>query len=120
MNRARSNLAMAKSEMEGVYLEDLCFDAQQAAEKAIKALLIKMGVEFPYIHDIAQLLTLLEEAGREISRGVRESEELTRFAILTRYPGLAPPVKREEYEQAIVLAEKVVRGAEELVSGRRR
>jgi hypothetical protein len=53
LNRACSNLAMAKSEMEGVYLEDLCFDAQQAAEKAIKALLIKMGVEFPYIHDIA-------------------------------------------------------------------
>ena len=118
MNRAYSNLAIAKSEVEGVYLEDLCFDAQQAAEKAIKALLIKTGVEFPYIHDIAQLLTLLEKAGQEIPRGVREAEELTRFAILTRYPGLAPSVKREEYQQAIVLAEKVVRWAEQLVSGR--
>ncbi len=120
MNRARSNLAMAKSEVEGVYLEDLCFDAQQAAEKAIKALLIKMGVEFPYIRDIAQLLTLLEKAGQEIPRGIREAEALTRFAILTRYPGLAPPVKREEYEQPMVLAEEVVRWAQELVSGRRR
>jgi len=111
---------MAKSEVEGVYLEDLCFDAQQAAEKAIKALLIKMGVEFPYIHDIAQLLTLLEKAGQEIPRGVRDAEELTRFAILTRYPGLAPPVRREEYQQAMLLAEKVVRWAEELISGRAR
>lgn len=118
LNRSRSNLAMAKSEVEGVYLEDLCFDTQQAAEKAIKALLIKMSVEFPYIHDIAQLLTLLEKAGQEIPSDVREAEELTRFAILSRYPGLAPPVKREEYQQAIVLAEKVVRWVEGLISDR--
>jgi HEPN domain-containing protein len=41
LNRARSNLAQAQAKITGVYLEDLCFDAQQAAEKAIKALLIK-------------------------------------------------------------------------------
>jgi HEPN domain-containing protein len=38
LNRARSNLSRAQSRIPGVYLEDLCFDAQQAAEKAIKAL----------------------------------------------------------------------------------
>jgi HEPN domain-containing protein len=103
--------------VEGVYLEDLCFDAQQAAEKAIKALLIKMGVEFPYVHDIAQLLTLLERAGQEIPEGVMEAEELTRFAILTRYPGLAPPVKPEEYQRAIGLAAEVVRWVEGLIPG---
>jgi HEPN domain-containing protein len=65
-------------------------------------------------------MTLLEKAGQEIPRGVREAEVLTRFAILTRYPGLAPPVKREEYEQAIVLAEEVVRWAEELIRVSRR
>jgi hypothetical protein len=48
LNRARSNLARAQTKITGVYLEDLCFDAQQAAEKAIKALLIKRGVTFPY------------------------------------------------------------------------
>ena len=47
LNRARSNLALAKAKRKGVYLEDLCFDAQQAAEKAIKALLIKVDVDFP-------------------------------------------------------------------------
>ena len=36
MNRARSNLVLAKSRILGAYLEDLCFAAQQAAEKAIK------------------------------------------------------------------------------------
>ncbi len=36
LNRARSNLVRAKNRIPGAYLEDLCFDAQQAAEKAIK------------------------------------------------------------------------------------
>ena len=39
INRARSNLIKAANRVPGVYLEDLCFDAQQAAEKAVKALL---------------------------------------------------------------------------------
>lgn len=49
LNRARSDLALAKVAQESVYLEDLCFHAQQGAEKAIKALLVKLGVEFPYV-----------------------------------------------------------------------
>jgi HEPN domain-containing protein len=35
LNRARGNLARAKSRIPEAFLEDLCFDAQQAAEKAI-------------------------------------------------------------------------------------
>ena len=35
LNRAKSNLAGAGQATPGVYLEDLCFDAQQAAEKAM-------------------------------------------------------------------------------------
>ncbi|HVT02768.1 MAG TPA: HEPN domain-containing protein [Thermoanaerobaculia bacterium] len=36
--RARSDLAIARSPLpEGAFLEDLCFHAQQAAEKALKA-----------------------------------------------------------------------------------
>jgi HEPN domain-containing protein len=63
LNRARSNLLRAKEEVPGVYLEDLCFDAQQAAEKAIKGVLIARGIDFPYIHDLARLLTLLKQDG---------------------------------------------------------
>jgi Uncharacterized conserved protein related to C-terminal domain of eukaryotic chaperone, SACSIN len=39
-------------------LEDLCFQAQQAAEKAIKAVFIARRLPFPYIHDLADLLFL--------------------------------------------------------------
>ena len=117
MNRAQSNLSMAKSEAAGIYLEDLCFNAQQAVEKAIKALLLKLGVEFPYVHDIAQLVTLLERAGQEIPGFVREAAQLTQFAVFSRYPGIAPPVKREEYDEAVAIAEQVVRWVEVIISG---
>lgn len=113
LNRARSDLLLAKSKEEGIYLEDLCFHAQQAAEKAIKALLIRHDVEFPYVHDIAELLTLLEKAGHRIPESIRRVETLTRFAVFTRYPGIAAPIIHEEYEEALKLAEEVVQWVQE-------
>ncbi len=61
------------------------------------------------------LLTLLEGAGQEIPGTVKQAERLTRFAVFTRYPGISPPVTQEEYEEAVSLAEAVVRWAEEVV-----
>jgi HEPN domain-containing protein len=40
------NLAYAQNDE--VYLEDLCYQAQQAAEKAIKAIFISLRRTFPY------------------------------------------------------------------------
>jgi HEPN domain-containing protein len=49
LRQARSNLARAKADrgLPEVLYEDLCFDAQQAAEKAVKALLVQRRVRFP-------------------------------------------------------------------------
>jgi HEPN domain-containing protein len=111
LNRARSSLALAKTRPPEAYLEDLCFEAQQAAEKAIKALLIRHGVAFPYVHDLARLLTVLEEAGEVVPATIREAEGLTRYAVVTRYPGLAEPVTEAQYEETMAAAEAVVRWA---------
>jgi len=70
LNRARSNLLSARQTIPGVYLEDLCFAAQQAAEKAIKAVLVHLGLTFPYIHQLAHLLKLLEQGGLKIPKYV--------------------------------------------------
>ena len=115
LNRAHSNLVLARIEAPGVYVEDLCFEAQQAAEKAIKALLIHRNIAFPYIHDIGELLMLVEEAGQDIPEIVRQAAQLTRFAVFARYPGIGQPVGREEYMQAIHTAEAVVGWAESIV-----
>ena len=113
LNRARSNFAQARARSSEVYLEDLCFNAQQAAEKAIKALLIAHGVRFPYVHDIGLLLTLLEDAGVPVPEDVSSSVILTQYAVATRYPGLAPPVEEEDYSRAVSLAERVLQWVSE-------
>ena len=111
LNRARSNLARAKMQVAGAYLEDLCFDAQQAAKKAVKAVFIHRGIRFPYIHDLARLLSLLEQGGCRIPAVVRRAEALTRFAVEIRYPGLAGPVRKKEYQRLVRTAEAVLRWA---------
>ena len=117
LNRARSNLARARSgaTIPEVYLEDLCFDAQQAAEKALKAVLIHLDVSFPYVHDLARLLTLVKQAGQEVPASVRQAARLTRYAVVIRYPGLPEPVVRGEYEEAVSMAAEAVRWAEEII-----
>ena len=120
LNRARSNLARAKAKRKGVYLEDLCFDAQQAAEKAIKALLIKLDVNFPYVHDLADLLTSVEKVGQEVPELIRQAERLSKFAVFTRYPGIGPSIKEKEYRETLEIAARVVKWAENIVSPKRR
>jgi HEPN domain-containing protein len=117
LNRARSSLALAKTRPPEAYLEDLCFEAQQAAEKAIKALLFKQGVVFPYVHDLARLLTILEEAGEPIPETIRNAEGLTRYAVITRYPGLAEPVTETQYEEAMANAEADIQWAARRIGG---
>lgn len=111
LNRARGHLTRAKTCTPGVYLEDLCFDAQQAAEKAIKAVFIRHGLGFPYVHDLTRLLTLLEQTGRKIPKYVREAGRPTRFAVETRYPGLSGCVSRREHARAVRVAERVLHWA---------
>ena len=112
MDRARSDLALARSRPDDVHLADLCFHAQQAAEKAIKALLIARGIEFPYVHDLVFLLSLLGDAGHAPPETVKQAGELTRYASTTRYPGLEERVSDPQYADALKIAEEVVRWAE--------
>ena len=115
LNRAQSNLVLAGMQGERIYLEDLCFNAQQAAEKAIKALLIHRKIEFPYVHDIAELLTVAERSGQEIPPPIKQAERLTRFAVFTRYPGIAATIRHEEYTEALQVAGEVIRWVETLI-----
>jgi HEPN domain-containing protein len=112
LNRARSNLALATNDTVGALPEDLCFEAQQAAEKAIKAVFIHRGLSFPFIHDLDELLQRLERSGVKIPAYVKQADELTTFAVMTRYPGLAGAITKRQYRRAVRIAESVVRWAE--------
>src|ERR1041384_4930331 len=112
LNRARSNLACARAHIPDAYLEDLCFDAQQCTEKAIKAVFIKHGATFPYVHDLKKLLTLLEQSGLKIPKYIWEANKLTPYASVTRYPDRVGPVTPRQYRSALRIATAVLRWAE--------
>ncbi len=116
LNRAKSSLAAAGAAASDIYPEDLCFAAQQAAEKAIKAVLIRHRVLFPYVHDLKRLLNVLASHGLRIPKYVWLAEELTPFAVEARYPGHAPPVTTRQYQRALRIAKRVVQWAEKEVA----
>jgi HEPN domain-containing protein len=99
----------------GSFLEDACFFLQQAAELAIKAVYQQHGWLFQYVHDLEQLLDGLDARGVDIPSDVREAEKLSTYAVETRYPGLAPPVTDVEYQDALRVAQAVLKWAESLI-----
>src|SRR3990172_6567953 len=87
--RARGDLALARAPLpDGAFYEDLCFHAQQAAEKAIKAVYRAYGLEFRYTHDLQDLLNGLKRNGLPVPAEIEAASDLTDFAWEARYPGL--------------------------------
>src|SRR6266511_6192429 len=108
LRRAWSNLIRAKMDKpEGVFWEDICFDAQQAAEKALKGLLVHLDIGFRRVLDLAELLTLVENHGIELPVEIRAPAGLTEYAIETRYPTWSPPVTEDEARNAVSAADAV-------------
>ncbi|HUY34730.1 MAG TPA: HEPN domain-containing protein [Pirellulales bacterium] len=114
--RARSNLARGQAVIPEVCLEDLCFDAQQAAEKAVKAVCIHCGVRFPYVHNFKELLEALEKSGVRIPKYVWDADALSPFGVELRYPGFARPVTKRQHRRAVRIAEAVLRWAERQIA----
>jgi len=61
------------------------FHAQQAVEKALKAWLSLVGLEYPRIHDLGELLELLLDQEQSIPSQFIALTDLTDFAVQFRY-----------------------------------
>ena len=117
---ARSDFEVARlTPSPGILLETLCFHAQQAAEKSLKAVLIAVGIDFPRTHSLRRLLDLIP-ADITIPETMQAATRLTDYAVLSRYPGDLEPVEAEEYQEAIRFAEAVLAWAEEVIRNSRR
>ena len=114
LRRARSDLQLGQVALrsKGVLPEDACFHAQQCAEKALKALLLQRGIDFPRTHVIEVLLDLLKAQGLDIPTAVDEAFQLSEYAVQTRHPGEWEPVTKEEARQAIEQASLVLNWVE--------
>ena len=111
LQRAKSNMARAKAGRVSpeILYEDLCYDAQQAVEKAFKSVCIIHEIVFPKTHDIAYLIELLEKGGVEVPENLQNAKILTDYAVETRYPGDYEPVDEEDLRKAIEIAKKVLK-----------
>lgn len=83
-----------------------CFLAQQAAEKAIKAALIFLQIEFPFRHDLDLLRTLLPD-GWTLKNTPTSLSALSTWAVRGRYPSDLPDATQEVAEAAVEQAREV-------------
>ena len=81
----------------------IAYHAQQCVEKHLKAYLVLHGVDFPYTHNISLLLELCGKQGLATEK-LEDAEELTPFAITTRYPGQDEEVTEAESRRAVEVA----------------
>ena len=116
LRNAQSDLALAGlRRARGMLYEHLCFHAQQAAEKALKALLLAHGVKFPRTHDLAFLIDQLPSA-ISIPPELIDLPTLSKYAVQNRYPGDTIPVSAKHRTHAVRLAEQTVSWAKRLAT----
>ncbi len=118
LRHALSDLSVAsETKTKEVLLETLCFHAQQAAEKSIKAVLIKHAIPLIKTHNLKILLEQLSSI-LSVPAEIMNSVGLTDYAITSRYPGDWEPVTEAEYEEAINQAKSIYKWAESIVKGK--
>lgn len=87
-----------------------CFLAHLAAEKAMKAWLIYLGIPFRRVHDLAELLALMPaEAAGEIDVG--DLQLLNPWAILGRYPDDVSEATTQQAQACVAAAGHVLEAA---------
>ncbi len=131
MNRSRDWMAQAKSDLQharhsitaGDY-DWACFAAQQAAEKAVKALHMQRGA-IAWGHSVLDLLEALEGAEDLEPAILDAARRLDRYYIAPRYPDAHPAGPPHRYyteaeaQQAVADAERVVSWCDSYLSGGR-
>lgn len=102
LERAKSDLGacsvlMANEDM----LDDVVgFHAQQAIEKALKAVLVLADVDFPRSHDLRELADIAIDTGIELPSSIQGARWLTPWAAQLRYEILEPLDRDAAYATA--------------------
>jgi uncharacterized protein len=95
-----------------------CFHAQQAAEKALKAVLVHEGIPLQFTHNLELLRDLIPE-GRRMASVEGDLRRLSSRAVVPRYPGDVPDATAEEANEEVALARMIVDAAREDVGAPR-
>ena len=90
IDKAEADLRTAGRELaaaEAPNYDDVCFHAQQCAEKYLKAILHENGIYFGKTHGLPELLGLALEIDPSLEGMRDQCESLAGFAVNFRYPG---------------------------------
>jgi HEPN domain-containing protein len=92
-------------------LDAVCFHAQQAAEKCLKAYLVAKGIEFPFVHNIEKLVELCALVDAAFSALKPLGQSLTPYAVELRYDEEFWPTietARQAFDAAVTIRRFVV------------
>jgi HEPN domain-containing protein len=95
------------------HLSIVCFHAQQAVEKSLKAVLFSRRIEFRRIHDLTELTQLLHQHGIETPVADDLLARLNPFAVTFRYDDM--DIELLTREDAATWVRDIRRWAEERV-----
>jgi len=118
MAKARSDLGTARKVASGpdAYLDTAIYHCQQAAEKAIKALLVQHDLRFEKTHDLEVLIARALPVTPGLSKLLDQADRLTPYAVAYRYPGEELVPSTEEFAAALTAAEEIFACIESLLS----
>ncbi len=108
LRKAEKDLKWAEAMLLERDLDYSTFHSQQAAEKALKAVITALKIQPPKTHDIEKLLNILDKNLEKERIG-----ELTKYAVEARYPDFEEEPSEEEAVEALELAGKTVDWARE-------
>lgn len=116
---AEEELEFARYSVDGGYGAQACFAAQQAAEKAVKALHYAEGARVVLGHSVRALIERLDPAVPALRTVVEDARTLDLYYVPTRYPnGLdegtpAEAFSSQQAAHAIECATRVVAAAKD-------
>ncbi len=105
---AEEDLITAKTLLEQPHVppRQSCWLAQQSAEKALKAVLIFLEIDFPRTHDLNILRNLVPDSW-QLKTTHPDLASLTEWAVEARYPGDTPEATKADASTAIEQARVV-------------
>jgi len=110
LDHAIRDLQAARILLENGLCGESAFHSQQAAEKALKAILAALGTQPPKTHQLEYLMVLAERKGID-TREIRNASILTDYAVEARYPDFEDEPSCNEAAEAVKLAGKVLEWA---------
>lgn len=117
---AETELEFARFSAEGGYCSQACFAAQQAAEKAVKAVHYAAGARMVLGHSVRALIERLEPPVPALREVVEDARMLDLHYVPTRYPNGLPEGTPAEAFSAAQAAQAIECAARAVAAAARR